>query len=381
MPGRDGNDFWEIQADALKTVVPLAVEKFKLDRAQANLDRAAGEAKKTHQLNAAEKLFDLAAKHDNPQYAKMGMEQYSQAMGLPPPLESEFTSSPASQLKTAETEQKLSAIQKDKAIEAELGRKVAAQPAALTRQGQAGAEPEQMAPDVLFRGNMIERKPLSGAEIEQTRAALGDKDAAKTLATMEKEKTQTPHTVEIPSPDGKTAQKFQYNTKTNAFDIPVGAPYKVKSQVTNINVHGGGSQGNIAPMGAVSAGVYGQLNESALDGLKEGDKNVVKLLVNYKMPLPSAFALKTPYWQGILQRASTYDPSFDATQYPTRLATRRAFTSGKQGQNITGLNTAVGHINSLVKAYTDLDQSKVQTVNQVANIMSKYLPVTPDSAG
>ena len=44
---------------------------------------------------------------------------------------------------------------------------------------------------------------------------------------------------EIPSPDGKTAQKFQYNSETKRYDIPVGAPYKVKSQVQSINVQSG----------------------------------------------------------------------------------------------------------------------------------------------
>lgn len=44
---------------------------------------------------------------------------------------------------------------------------------------------------------------------------------------------------EIPSPDGKTAQKFQYNPSTQRYDIPLGKPYAVKSQVPNINIKSG----------------------------------------------------------------------------------------------------------------------------------------------
>jgi hypothetical protein len=49
--------------------------------------------------------------------------------------------------------------------------------------------------------------------------------------------TVTAHNViEVPSPDGKTAQKFQYNAKTNTYDIPVGQKYLVKSQVPSVTI-------------------------------------------------------------------------------------------------------------------------------------------------
>ncbi len=51
-----------------------------------------------------------------------------------------------------------------------------------------------------------------------------------------REKPETSHNVtEIPSPDGKTAQKMQYNPQTQKYDIPVGERYATKSQVININ--------------------------------------------------------------------------------------------------------------------------------------------------
>ena len=50
---------------------------------------------------------------------------------------------------------------------------------------------------------------------------------------------QTPHVQELTSPDGKTAQKFQFNQETGKFDIPIGDKYKVKSQVTNVNISAG----------------------------------------------------------------------------------------------------------------------------------------------
>jgi hypothetical protein len=51
-------------------------------------------------------------------------------------------------------------------------------------------------------------------------------------------KVETPHTIEKISPDGKTAQKYQYNPKSTAedkYDIPIGSKYPVKGQVINVN--------------------------------------------------------------------------------------------------------------------------------------------------
>lgn len=51
------------------------------------------------------------------------------------------------------------------------------------------------------------------------------------------DKPEKPQLTELVSPDGKTAQKFFVSP--DGKKVPVGEPYKVKSQVTNVNVHSG----------------------------------------------------------------------------------------------------------------------------------------------
>lgn len=41
----------------------------------------------------------------------------------------------------------------------------------------------------------------------------------------------------ITSPDGKTEQTFQFNNTTQRYDIPVGPPHPIRSQVPNININ------------------------------------------------------------------------------------------------------------------------------------------------
>ena len=113
-----------------------------------------------------------------------------------------------------------------------------------------------------------------------------------------------------------------------------------------------------------------------LGNASESMKRTAKLLTDYKIDLPSGFALKSPYWQNVLALAEEMDPNFDGTLYKTRLATKKSFTSGKEARNKLGLNTAVGHIGSLVKAFESLDNTSWQSANMLMNALSKHLPVT-----
>ena len=89
-----------------------------------------------------------------------------------------------------------------------------------------------------------------------------------------------------------------------------------------------------------------------------------------KMPFPSAFALKTPYWQQMLSAVSRYDPTFDAVNYGARFGTRKDFTSGKSAQTLNALNTALGHLDTVDKAGDALKNTEITPLNWVKNNLS-----------
>lgn len=99
------------------------------------------------------------------------------------------------------------------------------------------------------------------------------------------------------------------------------------------------------------AGVTG---DEAIKAYTPDQQRVIKLIANYKLPLPSGFALRSPYWQTVLSGAAAYDPSFDASQYPVRLKTRQSFSNGPEAAAINSLNTAVGHLDTLSKRADEL---------------------------
>jgi hypothetical protein len=123
--------------------------------------------------------------------------------------------------------------------------------------------------------------------------------------------------------------------------------------------------------GTATAGPSAASNLTGDDYLKTLDQsraNQVKALADGRMAFPSGFALKSPYWQQMLQAVSQYDPSFDAVQYNARSRARSDATSGKLAQNNNALNTGIGHIGQLADAVAGLHNvSWSQSANAVKN--------------
>ena len=106
---------------------------------------------------------------------------------------------------------------------------------------------------------------------------------------------------------------------------------------------------------------------NALSGLPPAMADQVKALAEGRMAFPSGFALKSPYWQQMLQMVSQYDPNFDAINYNTRAATRKDFTSGKSAENIKSLNTAIGHLDTIQQKFDALGNNEYPSYNTAAN--------------
>jgi hypothetical protein len=93
----------------------------------------------------------------------------------------------------------------------------------------------------------------------------------------------------------------------------------------------------------------------------------VRALAEGRRAFPTGSALRSPVVQQLVAAASQYDPTLDAANSVTRVATRKDFTSGKSAQNITAINTALGHFGSLWKAAQGLENRSIPAWNAVAN--------------
>lgn len=96
----------------------------------------------------------------------------------------------------------------------------------------------------------------------------------------------------------------------------------------------------------------------------------VKALAEGRMAFPAGMALKSPYWQNMLQMVSQYDPSFDAVNFNARAAMRKDATSGTMAKSATAINTAIGHLDTLSKAADALNNTNFQAYNSLTNWMA-----------
>lgn len=98
----------------------------------------------------------------------------------------------------------------------------------------------------------------------------------------------------------------------------------------------------------------------------------IQAMLTGRMAFPSSFALKTPYWQGMIADAAQVDPTFDATKFKAREAARTAFTKGVQGQHLVSINTLLGHLWDLKKASDALDNTAYPLINSGLDIVRRH---------
>jgi muramidase (phage lysozyme) len=143
--------------------------------------------------------------------------------------------------------------------------------------------------------------------------------------------------------------------------VNAGVPPATAAAASGVNLPGA------AGAGTATSDVHG---DDYLKSLDPNMANQVKALADGRMPFPSGFALKTPYWQQMISHVSQYDPEFDAVNYKAREATRKDFTSGKSAQNVTSANTLIGHMGTLQQAAEGLNNSSIPAYNSVTNFLS-----------
>ena len=112
--------------------------------------------------------------------------------------------------------------------------------------------------------------------------------------------------------------------------------------------------------------------EDYLKTLDPSVANQVKAIVDGRMQVPGGMAMKTPYWQGMMQHVTRVDPNFDAINYNARSKTRQDFTAGTGARNLASFNTAISHLDTLNKAVEALDNSDYTMLNSASNAIAGF---------
>jgi hypothetical protein len=145
---------------------------------------------------------------------------------------------------------------------------------------------------------------------------------------------------------------------------------------------------------SVGADVPGDPNkqgEAYLATLPGGIRGTVKAIANGQMAAPSSFALTKPYWQQVMGAVTQYDPTFDSSTQPQRVAAAKAFTgNGKAAQAVASIDRLSYHLNDLYRdsqaltgwnlgPASGLFNAGVQTFQKAA--VARYTAALPFVAG
>lgn len=177
--------------------------------------------------------------------------------------------------------------------------------------------------------------------------------------------TQTAQQNDPTTPGGQAWARVQENLRGMGALNETGRHNRAEEGVGygNLNLRGQEFQASQVGVGAQQSGKSG---DEFLADLDPGTASTVKALAEGRLALPSAGRLNQRQQQ-LLSLVAQYDPSFDAANYGARAATRKDLATGKMGQNVTSLNTVIGHLGELADATDKLGNSGIPLLNQAGN--------------
>lgn len=224
-----------------------------------------------------------------------------------------------------------------------------------TEAAQAMAREQQRSTSMFRTG----QQALEQAKLKQT-GDLGQQQRAIETARIAEQARE--HDQSLIPQDVRTAQWYQNATPEQK------AAYRAagfeKKGLTDIF-------GNAAPGSAVSPDANGAplRGDDYLKTLNPAMAPTVKALAEGRLAMPTR---PTPQQQQLIQAASQYDPTFDATDFNKRNRTAVDFSpAGQSGKAITAINTTMGHLSDLQDRMSALGNGPVPLVNSVMNFISK----------
>ena len=88
-------------------------------------------------------------------------------------------------------------------------------------------------------------------------------------------------------------------------------------------------------------------------------------IANYQLPPPAAG--RSGPGAGVLRKVMAINPSYNAQNWQAQAQMMRNFTSGSTSKEISGINTALGHVATLGEAIDALHNNNVQVLNRIGN--------------
>ncbi len=114
-----------------------------------------------------------------------------------------------------------------------------------------------------------------------------------------------------------------------------------------------------------------QVNNAVAATASQPSSPAEKAMANYMLPPISPRSMATPAGKVMMDHILAENPSYDASLFSVRAPTRKAFTTGTQGQQITAMNTAIEHLDQLQGAADALKNGEFKPGNAAYNYLKE----------
>lgn len=174
--------------------------------------------------------------------------------------------------------------------------------------------------------------------------------------------------------DTRIAQAEQrlrdYESKANQ---PTGAIYQPADEEGKpVGPPGQAIGGVFKPLQGLPAGAGGGLSRVGPKSQQQTiDPETVdasaKAIAEYRLPPLTGWTLRSPWGQAVNQKLFQYNPDYSAPQYAAGVSGQRAFTTGKQADQVRSMSVAVDHLQvaeDLGKALQTGDSRGLNTITQ-----------------
>lgn len=120
---------------------------------------------------------------------------------------------------------------------------------------------------------------------------------------------------------------------------------------------------------ASTAGLSGQ---EYLDALPEDERGLIKSIADGKID-PKTLSTKGGHREDVLKKVAQYRSDYNQAKYAVYSAVQKDFTSGKAANNVTAINTAIGHMGTLGELASALENKDTIVINKIVNTVRNQL--------
>jgi hypothetical protein len=115
-------------------------------------------------------------------------------------------------------------------------------------------------------------------------------------------------------------------------------------------------------------GDWDKTGDDFLQSIPKQWRKTVEKIAHYDEDPTKVASMRGGNRETMMQWVNQVNPGYDSTLFGNRAPTRKAFTTGTQGQQINAINTAIGHIDQITGLAAQLGNSNTVPVNQWRNI-------------